>query len=307
MTEPVIGAAIDVGSNSVHLLVARIDASRLGRLEVLRDESVLLGLGDVVDREGEIPDDACPALIDALVRFRDVALTDGARSVTLLGTEPFRRARNAPAVVAEIHAASRLPLHVLSVRQEGELTYLGVTGGVPPDESLLVVDVGGGSTEVVIYTPQGGLFVTSLPSGSARLSVDIVDHDPPTPSEFDRLRLGALTLTIDLAAAGPQRAVFVGGTATNLARLAPLSREGLEQAHGLLTSLPAEEVVARFGVRLRRAQQLPAGTAIIEALFARYGVEAAEICQASLRDGAIWAAYTLGDDWLDRLSELVAR
>jgi exopolyphosphatase/guanosine-5'-triphosphate,3'-diphosphate pyrophosphatase len=293
-----IGAAIDVGSNSVHLLVARLGR----RLTALRDESVLLGLGDVVDRTGHLPPAAEASLIDALAGYIGEARALGAQHVSLVATEPFRRAANGRAVAAAATQRLGLPLHILSERQEGELTFLGVSGGAAPVRQILVVDVGGGSSEVVLAAPGQPLHVISLPSGSGRLSLGIIEHDPPSAVELDALLAAAHRLIAGLPIQRPGRAVFVGGTATNLARLAPLRRDGLALAYRALAALPAAEVSARYGVNLRRARQLPAGTAIVDAILAHFGLDEAAVSKASLRDGAIIAADRLGEGWPGRLS-----
>ncbi len=297
-----IGAAVDVGSNSVHLLVARI---RPGGLEYLRDESVLLGLGDIVDRAGSLPADARGAVVEALTSYRQAAEREGARLVTFVGTEPLRRATNAAHLADEVLAATGVPLHVAAPQMEAELTYLGVSGGRPLASELLVVDIGGGSTEVVLARPGSPLAVHSLPSGSARLGNGILAGDPPTPNQLDRLRLGAMALVRDLPPGRPARAVFVGGTATNLVRMVPLTRGGLEEAHGVLASLAESELVERYGINARRARQMPAGAALVEAILSHYGLAEAEASDASLRDGAILARQAAGPDWPVRLSELV--
>jgi exopolyphosphatase / guanosine-5'-triphosphate,3'-diphosphate pyrophosphatase len=298
-----IGAAVDVGSNSIHLLVAEI--TRDG-LRYLRDESVLLGLGDVVDQLGELPAGSQQQVLDALAVHRQAAQSEGAQMVTFIGTEPLRRAINAEELTTQLHETLGIALHVLSERAEAELTYLGVTGGVPLSEPLLVIDIGGGSTELIIATPGEGLRIHSLPTGSARLSVGILLNDPPRPNEYDRLRAGASRLIRALLPpVDASRAVFVGGTATNLVKLAPLTRAGLEAAHGLVTSLSVTQLVERYVVNSRRARQLPAGAAIVAALLDHFGLESAEVSQASLRDGAILASVALGADWPARLTPFV--
>lgn len=282
-----IGAAVDVGSNSVHLLVAR---TGVDGLEYVRDESDLIGLGDVVDSFGSIPEDAQLLLIHSLETYRDVARREGAVQVTFLATEPLRRAVNGPAVAARVEAETGVALHILAKREEGELTFLGVTAGKPVSRPLLVVDIGGGSSEVIFFDPQRGLEVTGLATGSNRLSNDIVDNDPPTKREVARLRRRARELVADLPLAKPERGIFVGGTATNIVKLRPLAASSFDKLFADIRSAPAATLAEQFGLRLRRSLQLAAGAALTEAILDRYGLTEAEVSDASLRDGAILAA-----------------
>ncbi len=145
-----IAAAIDVGSNSVHLLLTELDGDAPA---VLRDESVLLGLGAMVDLEGCIPDDGAAAAIEALIGYVEAAEDEGAESITLLATEPLRRASNRTHFCDAVEEATGLRLHVLSHEEEAMLTVLGVLDGEPVDEPLLVLDIGGGSSEIVLLEP----------------------------------------------------------------------------------------------------------------------------------------------------------
>lgn len=296
----VVGAAVDIGSNSAHLLVGRAAAD--GVLP-MRDESVLLGLGDVVDRDGYLPDDARAQVVSTLLRFRDAAVAAGAEQIVFLGTEPLRRAANGGALAEEVRAATGVVLQVISERQEAELTWLGVTGGRATDERLLVVDIGGGSTELVLNA-DGRLVAYSLPSGSSRLTRSIVRHDPPTEAEVEALRVAATELAAALPPASVERAIFVGGTATNIVRLAPLTADGLVRIYDAVRSLSAAQIVESYLVNMRRARQLAGGAAIAEALLDRYRPASVDVSQSSLRDGAILAAARLGDDWPAGLTDL---
>lgn len=309
-----IGAAIDIGSNSVHLLVARGMPSDAGgdALEVLTDESELLGLGDIVDRTGEIPASSRGAVVAAVLGYLDAARAAGAQQSTLIGTEPLRQATNAPELTAEIERATGLPVHVLSARVEAELTFLGVVGGRLPATALIVVDIGGGSTELSVHLPGRPLATAALSIGSARMTNALVTHDPPTAQEMELLHDAARAAMSDLpmldqavTAAAP-RAVFVGGTATNLARLGGLTRSGLADDRATLADLSAAQVIERFRVRPRRAGQLAAGAAIVAALLDYFGLDEAFVSQASLRYGAIIAASQFGGEWPERLTKLVS-
>ncbi|MEA2026865.1 MAG: hypothetical protein U9O18_09245, partial [Chloroflexota bacterium] len=183
-----IGAAIDVGSNSVHLLVAEVGDEET---RVLADESVLLGLGAMVDMEGRIPDEGAAAAIEALTDYIAVAQDEGAEWITLLATEPLRRASNRSHFCDAVEEATGRPLHVLSHEEEAELTVLGVLDGEAPDEALMVLDIGGGSSEIVLLEPGGDPVVGVMPVGSARLTAQHVEDDPPTVEEVAALRTEA--------------------------------------------------------------------------------------------------------------------
>ena len=211
-----VGAAIDIGSNSVHLLVAAIaDGPPLA----LRDESELLGLGAVVDLEGTIPEPERAAAIDALASYVAMAAADGAEWITLLATEPLRRAANRSRFCDEVERAVGRPLHVLSHEEEAVLTLIGVLGSEEPTVPTLVIDIGGGSSEVVLYGPGEDPVVGSIPVGSARLTGAFIEDDPPTAEELAAIRAEARRLAAGLPVGHPVRGIVVGGSGRNLLRL----------------------------------------------------------------------------------------
>jgi exopolyphosphatase/guanosine-5'-triphosphate,3'-diphosphate pyrophosphatase len=309
-----VAAAIDIGSNSVHVLCARsVRAVRIGtpvELVTLVDTSDLVGLGDQVEATGAIPPEPMQAVIDALNRQIGLALEQGASRVVLMGTHPLRRATNADELIAAVERLTELTIHVLSERDEAKLTFLGVTSGTTPADALAVVDIGGGSTEVAIHVPGCELEVVPLPLGSGRLTNAIVRHDPPTMDEMSELLATAREIVDaaiwpEHAGKGIRRAIFVGGTATNVARLGQLDRAHLNNDMSTLAQMTADEVSAHFAVRPRRARQLAAGVAIVSALLDKFLLGQADVTQASLRDGAIIAALARGDDWLRGLDDLI--
>jgi exopolyphosphatase/pppGpp-phosphohydrolase len=313
-----IAAAIDLGSNSVHLLVAAVAD---GRPTALRDESELLGLGAVVDLEGMIPEPERHAAIDALSRYVALATADGADPITLLATEPLRRAANRSRFCEEVEDAVGRPLHVLSHEEEALLTLLGVTGGEEPADPTLVVDIGGGSTEVIIHAPGEDPLVGVLPVGSARLTGAFIEDDPPTPDELAAVRGEARRLAAGLPVAHPVRGVVVGGSGRNLVRLVDAfdgprdpaidtRADGaihaglIERAFALVAAHPASELLARSGLRERRIRQMAAGAALIEAVLLEYDLDRLAVSDASLREGAIVAIALAGDAWREHLGAL---
>ena len=161
------------------------------RVAPLRDESVLLGLGTTVDARGLIPPEVRGPLIETLAAYAAAARGLGAVRIAFVGTEPMRRAADARAVVVAVEDATGVPFHVVDHREEGLLTLLGATSGRVIDSDLLVVDVGGGSTQLVVVGPASRARAIGLGVGGARLTHALVAHDPPTPSEIAALRAAA--------------------------------------------------------------------------------------------------------------------
>lgn len=280
------------------------------RLTTLVDESDLIGLGDVVDAHGLITPEAIQQVVDSLHRLQSLSEQAGASRLVVMGTEPLRRATNTDELLAAIERYTGLQAVVLAVRQEAELTFIGVTGARTPRRALATVDIGGGSTEVALHAPGHELVIIPLPVGSSRLTNAHVRNDPPSRLELDALIDAAREAVF--AADWPDHmgairsALFVGGTATNIARLGQLDRAHLNEDLDTLARMPAADVVDHFGVRPRRARQLAAGVAIVSALLDRFLLGRADVSDASLRDGAVLCALARGDDWLTAIDEMIA-
>jgi exopolyphosphatase/guanosine-5'-triphosphate,3'-diphosphate pyrophosphatase len=308
LTSRIVAAAADIGSTSVHLLVASISNWRLA---TLADESAFLGLGEAVDARSHLG----PALIDLLAGtiagYAERVRALGATHVAYVGTDPMRRAADAATAVHAVGLRSGAALHVLTQREEAMLTLLGVTGGRRVERRMLVVDVGGGSTEFVIATPADRPLTWGLPLGATRLTGQIVRHDPPTRAEIDDLRQAARDVLAGAPDGEPGGLVLVGGTATNLLRLMPpssragrLTSRRLAGALDVLARTSAADLAAGRAIRPQRAAVLPAGAAIVAALLERYGSTGARVSAAGAREGTILALARAGAGWRDALPEL---
>jgi exopolyphosphatase/guanosine-5'-triphosphate,3'-diphosphate pyrophosphatase len=305
----VIGAAIDVGSTSVHLLVAAVGGHSV---EPLLDESVFLGLGDRVAADGHLGSEAREELVASLVAYADTARQLGAERITIVGTEPLRRADDTAAVVSAVEARARVPLHVVDHDEEGLLTLLGVTKGRPIETNLLVVDIGGGSSEFVVVSAAGEVHATGLPLGAARLTRDLVRGDPPTLADLEAVRVRVREILADAPAIHPGDVVAVGGTAANLLRLLPattldhvLTRRRLTVALAMLTVERSLEAAERHLVRPARARILPAGAIIVDAILEHYAAERLTVSEEGIREGLVIAAAAAGPAWRDRIRVLV--
>jgi exopolyphosphatase/pppGpp-phosphohydrolase len=305
---PLIAAAIDVGSNSVHLLAAVVAGHRLVPLV---DESELMGLGATVDVEGRLGNVRRAELSAVLKRYVEIAQHLGAVAVTIVGTEPMRRAADADKVVDDCLRVTGQELSILSHEEEAFLTLIGVTAGKRVAAELGVVDVGGGSSEVAIVAPGRPAHAGGIALGSSRLTARMVEHDPPTTEELAAIRAVALGAMEQAPAGQPRVLIAVGGTATNLLRVVPeaaldavLTRPRLAEALALLAAEPAAEAAARHAVRPVRARILPAGAVILDVLLERYGLHQLRVSDAGIREGAIFAQRHANGKWRDRLPVL---
>lgn len=307
---PSVGAAVDLGSNSVHLLAAGIHGHQL---RPLADESVFLGLGAAVDGRAHLGGAARRELAEALARYADRARSLGAANITFLGTEPIRRAADAARIVADVEAATGVALAVLTHEEEAYLTLIGVTSGLPVPRETLVVDIGGGSSEFCALAPGGRPRAAGLRLGSGRLTARFATSDPLAPAAVDGMRVAADHALRDAPDGSPEDLVAVGGTASNLLKITvdgieagTLTRDGVARALGILSSAPAAEVTERYYINPKRGPLLVAGAIIVEALMRRYGVQTVRVSEAGIREGAILAADHAGYAWRDRLVDLAA-
>lgn len=303
-----IGAAVDIGSSSMHLVVAVV---RGASVEPILDESVFLGLGEAVEGRGTIGADGTLALVTALRHYADRARAMGAQRVTVVSTEPLRRALDASRVVWQAETTAGVAVHVVSHEEEALLTLIGATGGRRVEGELLVVDIGGGSSEIALVRPGSAPAAFGMRLGAGQLTRQIVRHDPATPDELRALREAARTHLAIAPPASPRYTVLVGGTAEKLLRVAAdaapdhtLTPDAVQRAVERLMAEPAATLARRHLLRLERARVLTAGAAIVEAVFERYAIDGAHVSASGLREGILLAGAHAGGGWRDRLREL---
>ena len=181
-----------------------------------------------------------------------------------------------------------------------------------------MLDIGGGSSEIVLLEPGMDPVVGVIPVGSARLTAQHVEDDPPTDDEVRELRAESHHLFSSLPTGHPSRGVVVGGSGTNLIKLT--GEEGDEdrpdaglidtartaRAIEIVKATPSAELVAAFGLRERRVLQMAAGASLIEAALDCYNLDYLEASDASLREGVLIARELAGADWRRRLAFLVS-
>jgi exopolyphosphatase/guanosine-5'-triphosphate,3'-diphosphate pyrophosphatase len=280
-------AAIDVGSNTVRLLVASLED---GAVKPIQEERTAVGLAREIERSGLIPDEKIARAAEVAQRYARDAAKLGAARTEVLVTAPARQGKNGSELVRAISEATRLPVRPLSAEEEGRLAFAGVVSTFPvPPASITVVDVGGGSTQLVFGTAEDGpAWFRTLDIGSLRLAQRHFANDPPERDELEELRASVEAAFSGHASPLPLCAVATGGTARSLRRVVGrmLGPKQLAKAELILSSGPAPELAEKFGFPVWRGQTLLAGALVLAEAQRRLGVPLV-VARAGLREGAV--------------------
>jgi exopolyphosphatase/guanosine-5'-triphosphate,3'-diphosphate pyrophosphatase len=289
MSEPL--AAIDIGTNTVRLLIATPAGDGLRRL---MDESETVRLGRGVDAGGRLAADRMAAAADAVAAFAARARAAGATVVLALATSAVRDAANRAEFVADVQRRSGLTVDIIDGEREAELTCRGALLGRPQAGRQAVIDIGGGSTEVILTQDGAVTAARSYQIGSGRLTERCLPSDPPTEAEIAAARATAAATLADVPSGEVAVAVLTAGTAEALRRLTPradgddrLTRAMLGAVLADLLARPAAATAARGVVDRERARVLPGGIVIVETLMDRLQVDTMVISQGGLREGAL--------------------
>jgi exopolyphosphatase / guanosine-5'-triphosphate,3'-diphosphate pyrophosphatase len=281
-------AAIDVGSNTTRVLVAE---PQEGQLRKVMEQRAYTRIGKASQHDGAIDADKVAEVAEVVATQVRLAEELGAQAIRTVATAAIREATNRSEVVEEISRVAGVEVEVLSEHEEGRLAFLGATKtlGHPIEGEIGIVDVGGGSSEVVIGTASEGLrSVHSFKIGSGSLADDFLSNDPPSPAELRAVREHIADFFEDVEFDQPGQAVAVGGSATSLRTLvgAVLEYETLERAIRVLTGDPILEVAKRFELDPRRVRVLPTGVLLLEKLSELLG-QPLQIGKGGLREGVI--------------------
>jgi exopolyphosphatase/guanosine-5'-triphosphate,3'-diphosphate pyrophosphatase len=260
-------ACIDIGSNTTRLLVGEDEDGAMRELLAQRAFTKLISARgpDGAIAAGKL--DEIAAVVALQVRL---AQELGVSAVRVVGTAAIRDSSNPGELAEAIAAACGARLEVLSADDEARLAFAGAIGMLadPPPGELGVVDVGGGSTELVVGTALGGVtWSVSLPVGSGRITETDLRHDPPSVDELTELRARLARTFAEIDAPRPARAYAVGGSATSLQRLigGVLEFESLARGLSALTTLPSAELAPVLGLHPERVRLLPAAIILLDA------------------------------------------
>lgn len=296
--------AVDIGTNSVRLLVADVDERE--RLRTAHRMGEISRLGEGLDRTGAIDPAAAARTLECLERFVHEAEYSGASQIRVAGTNAFRVASNGREVAASFAERIGYPVEILSGEEEARLVFLAVLSGLGAARGpSVVVDIGGGSTEIISGEGEEGTQVISLELGCVRLTERLVPSDPPSAAELEAVRRHVLDVFEEKLGSfelnGVERAIGVGGTVTafgaldlGLAKYDPsrienhhLTREHISNIGKQLCSIPLSQRRDLAGVSRGRADIIPAGAIILCEFVDRFAVNGVYVSTRGLRYGLV--------------------
>lgn len=293
-------AAVSVGSNTVHALIAEVAD---GHLEEISRRALLPALGAAVEKTGRIGPEKREEALGYLRQLVQEARQAGCEEILCGATAAVRRAADGGEFLAAAEVKVGLPLRLVSGRREAQLSFLGAASAHSHKGQWLLADLGGGSTELVVAEGRAGLVYVSLELGSAALAARHLG-DLPTREERAKVRRDALTALRDGPECEPERLVVTGGTSSTLPRiLSPenppgiLSRAALLELADRLDAEPAAALSRRLAVPDARLRSMRAGVEILLLLLDWCGLDILHVSHQGLRHGMLIAHQRSGDDW----------
>jgi exopolyphosphatase/guanosine-5'-triphosphate,3'-diphosphate pyrophosphatase len=310
-----IAAAVDIGTNSVKLVIGRRDGT--GAVQTLKDKVVTTRLGKGVDKTGRLDPDAVERTLEALRSFADNTKALGATKIAAVGTSALRDAANGPRFVQEVERILNGVVEVITGDREASLIYQAarqdpqisrLTQGV---ENIAVMDIGGGSTEFVLGSGGEVVFRDSLQLGAVRLTERALPADPPTEDELRNAAHHASEILVAVPRPiGATMVVGSGGTIANLVAMeksdadpsfmmtpdsvhaVPLSLREIERRILSLASLPLASRRCVAGLEPDRADVIIAGAIIQAEALKRLGAETVLASARGLRYGLLYELLT---------------
>lgn len=301
-------AFIDVGTNTILCLIAEIRDT--GRFRVLDDQAEITRLGQSVDRTRQISPEAEQRSLAALRRYRDQCKNLGVEEIVAVGTSALRDAANSAEVRARIRAELGIDIRVISGAEEAAYSFLAVQRGLSLiGKEILVIDIGGGSSELIRGNEDGVSRAVSIDLGSVRLTERFLHADPVRADEVARMheaidRELARSPDPDCAPDAALTLVGIAGTFTTLAAMEKkLARYSRGEVHGSvltvrqvrrqLDRLGRQSIAERrqiIGLEPQRADVIFAGASLIERIMSRYHAERVIVSDHGVRYGLLHEA-----------------
>jgi exopolyphosphatase / guanosine-5'-triphosphate,3'-diphosphate pyrophosphatase len=308
-------AAIDVGSNTIHIVIARCFKDTL---QIVADEQEMVRIGESVTATGAISPVKCQIAIATLQKYQALAVQHQAKHIFVVATEAIRQASNSAEFITTVKEQTDLEIQLISGVAEAALMFFGATYEAGPQKQIGVMDLGGGSLELALAHDMQITWCTSFPIGSGWLHDRYLSGDPPTASEIAMaeafLHDSFQNVPIKLR---PPTLIVTGGSANSLFRLAQeafhrspaprrLTVEDLTRCRELLSTLESADITKRYKQSLARARLMLAGTLIITHIMRLLQLPEILVSSHGIREGVLLAYARYGDNWLREASKELA-
>ncbi|MDB5328520.1 MAG: Ppx/GppA phosphatase [Phycisphaerales bacterium] len=289
-------AAIDVGSNSVHMIVAQIDSD--GGVTTLWRMKEMVGLGRICFPAKELSREAMDRAIASLGRMKIAAQQRQAEKIVAVATSAIREAANGGELIRRIKDELKLTVRVVSAREEARLIYLGVRGALDLGKKPhLMIDIGGGSVEFIVGDDKEVKLLDSRKLGAARMSAMFVNSDPISKNDLHNLREHYDEHLVPLAARvhalKPVKCLGTSGTLENIATLSGgdgariIERNKLLKLEERIIKTSAVDRGHIKGLDDQRKEQITAGVVLVASFMKRLDIKQIELCGAALREGIL--------------------
>jgi len=302
-------AAIDIGTNSTHLLVAGVDTI-LGTFSIEQAEKSTTRLGERDPDSGELTSAGMDRAFETLRRFRDLAVSHDVEQIVTAATSAVREAPNGREFLQNIQDGLGIDVDLVSGPEEARLIYLGVLSGMTfGDRPHLLLDIGGGSTELILADGRDARALTSTRVGAVRLQRDFVKDDPIPPQRRSFLQAfiqGSLEPAVDkvhrrikpgeipILVATSGTAMAIGALAASEDERPPLklhgyrvSRQRLDRVVGKLVTMTPDQRRDLSPINDRRAEIIVPGALILQTTMQMLGVDEFVLSERALREGLI--------------------
>ncbi|MEH2260707.1 Ppx/GppA phosphatase family protein [Nostoc sp.] len=303
-------AAIDLGTNSLHMVVVKIDPT-LPAFSIIAREKETVRLGDRNLTTGELKPEIIKKAIAACGRFQEVAKTINAETIIAVATSAVREAPNGKDFLHTIETELGLSVNLISGQEEARRIYLGVLSGMEfNNQPHTIIDIGGGSTELILGDSHQARILTSTKVGAVRLTSELITTDPISNTEFQYLQAfarGMLERSVEEILANLElgespRLVGTAGTIETLAMIHAREKSGaipstlngyqfsfkdLQELVNRLRKLSNSERAEIPGMPEKRPEVILAGAVILQEAMTLLGSESVTVCERSLREGVI--------------------
>jgi exopolyphosphatase/guanosine-5'-triphosphate,3'-diphosphate pyrophosphatase len=295
-------AAIDIGTNSMRLLVAEVvDGDLINRKKIVDTTRI----GEGVDRTGFILEEAVVRNIEALGKFKKICMNEECKEIFCMGTSALRDSKNSEDFISRAKQETGIDVEILSGNEEANLGLVGVIEGLEDKAGVLVVDIGGGSTEFTVGDKSGIKYNKSENVGALRMTEKFLKKDPIDASEYEKLEKfveDEISNTVDdIESMGIKKLVGIGGTITSLSAInQKLEVYSMEKVHNskifikdvelilqMLKESPLSDKKKLAGLQKKRADIITAGVGILKIIMEKLEIKEITVSEYDNLEGLI--------------------